>query len=157
GLDQDRVIAPYATAMAAMLAPKAAVANFQHLSREGGEGEYGYYEAIDYTPARVPKGSRSVVVRSYMAHHQGMSLVGLDNAILADVMTGRFRVEPMVRAIDLLLQERITRDAPIVEGPEAHPNEPPETDAESSIVGGARAPLSRRLTTPGTHSPRTQL
>ena len=76
GLDQDRVVAPYATAMAAMLAPREALENFRRLAQEGAEGDYGFYEAIDYTPDRVPKGQRSVVVQSYMAHHQGMSLVG---------------------------------------------------------------------------------
>ena len=85
GLEQDLVIAPYATALATMLAPREALENFRHLAQEGAEGEYGFYEAIDYTPERLPKGKRSVVVRSYMAHHQGMSLVALTNALLADV------------------------------------------------------------------------
>ncbi len=115
GLEQDRVIAPYATAMATMLVPREALANFRHLAQEGAEGEYGFYEAIDYTPERMPKGKRSVVVQSYMAHHQGMSLVAMTNALFADVMTLRFQAEPMVRAIDLLLQERVPSDPPIVE------------------------------------------
>ena len=85
GLEQDRVVAPYATAMATMLAPREALENFRRLAQEGAEGAYGFYEAIDYTPDRLPKGKRSVVVRSYMAHHQGMSLVALTNALLADV------------------------------------------------------------------------
>ncbi len=164
GLEQDRVIAPYATAMATMLAPREALENFRRLTQEGAEGEYGYYEAIDYTPERMPKGKRSVVVRSYMAHHQGMSLVALTNALFADVMTHRFQAEPMVRAIDLLLQERVPTDAPIVET-----SEPSATagNGSSSAVGRpgggerprtpAAAPMSRRLTTPFTPAPRTHL
>jgi cyclic beta-1,2-glucan synthetase len=163
GLEQDRVIAPYATAMASMLEPGEALANFRHLAQEGAEGEYGFYEAIDYTPERMPKGKRSVVVRSYMAHHQGMSLVALTNALFADVMTLRFQAEPMVRAIDLLLQERVPTDVPIVEtsGSAA----PSGTGSSSSSAGGddpaegagAGAPMSRRLTTPFTPVPRTHI
>ena len=65
-----------------MLVPREALENFRRLTEEGAEGQYGFYEAIDYTPERLPKGKRSVVVRSYMAHHQGMSLVALANALL---------------------------------------------------------------------------
>ena len=129
GLDQDRVIAPYATSMATMLVPREALDNFRRLTQEGAEGEYGYYEAIDYTPERLPRGKRSVIVRSYMAHHQGMSLVGLNNALHADVMAHRFQAEPMVRAIDLLLEERVPSDPPIIE------SAPTETQAtKGSIV-----------------------
>ena len=155
GLDQDRVVAPYATAMATMLVPREALANFRRLTREGAEGEYGYYEAIDYTPDRVPKGQRCMVVRSYMAHHQGMSLVGLVNALLADVMTLRFHAEARVHAVDLLLQERVPGDAPIVEAPQGGTT----LGASPTPVSpdGSAAPLSRRLTTPATPVPRTHL
>ncbi len=97
GLEKDHVIAPYATLMATMLAPHEALENIRHLIKEGAEGVYGLYEAIDYTAERLPKGERRVVVRSYMAHHQGMSLVALANAILNDLMPRRFHAEPMVR------------------------------------------------------------
>ena len=63
GLEQDLVVAPYATVLAAMIAPREALANFRRLAGEGGEGPFGFYEAIDYTPDRLPKGRRSVVVR----------------------------------------------------------------------------------------------
>jgi cyclic beta-1,2-glucan synthetase len=151
GLDLDLVIAPYATAMAAMIAPREAVENFRRLSAAGAEGVYGFYEAIDFTPERVPRGESAAVVRSYMAHHQGMSLVALANAVLGDPMPRRFHGEPLVRAAELLLQERVPRDAPVVE--------PSETAAaaeadEPRVV----APLmSRRLTSPSTPSPRTHL
>src|SRR5262249_9563698 len=155
GLDQDRVVAPYATAMATMLVPREALANFRRLTREGAEGEYGYYEAIDYTPDRLPKGQRCVVVRSYMAHHQGMSLVGLANSLLADVMTLRFHAEARVTAVDLLLQERVAGDAPVVEAPRGGTT----LGAAPAPVSpdGAAAPMSRRLTTPATPMPRTHL
>ena len=154
GLEKDHVVAPYATVMAAMLAPREALENLARLAHEGAEGAYGLYEALDYTPERVPKGERRVVVRSYMAHHQGMSLVALANTLLLDVMPRRFHAEPMVRAVDLLLQERIPNDPPFVETTEAkaQAEDPSKADPEDTI-----APMSRRLTSPATPVPRTNL
>ncbi|MGH8648367.1 MAG: glucoamylase family protein, partial [Burkholderiales bacterium] len=74
---EDLVIAPYASALALMVAPEAACLNLQRLAAEGLEGRFGFHEAIDYTPLRQRRGESSVVVRSYMAHHQGMSLLSL--------------------------------------------------------------------------------
>src|SRR5262249_32204005 len=75
GLERDLVIAPYATALASMIRPREALENFRRLATEGGEGAYGFYEAIDYTPDRLTKGKRAIIVQTYMAHHQGMSVV----------------------------------------------------------------------------------
>ena len=86
GLSQDLVIAPYATALAAMIAPSEAVRNFARLAEAGGLGSYGFYEALDYTSTRVPEGQDVAVVRAYMAHHQGMSLVAFANALHDGVM-----------------------------------------------------------------------
>src|SRR5262249_24451266 len=107
-------------------------------------------EAIDYTPDRVPKGQRAAVVRSYMAHHQGMSLTALTNAVLGDPMPRRFHAVPMVRAVELHLQERVPRDAPLVE--------PSKDAAVERQAGPGCAPLlRRRLTTPSPPAPRTHL
>ena len=75
GLAENVVVAPYATGLAAMVSPAAAVRNFRRLAQAGALGKYGYYEALDYTASRVPEGSKRVVVRAYMAHHQGMTIV----------------------------------------------------------------------------------
>ena len=107
GLGLDLVIAPYATALAAMVRPHDALRNFRSLAAEGAAGKYGFYEAIDYTRSRLPEGHRSLVVRCFMAHHQGMSLVALANCLLGAPMVRRFHAEPMVRATELLLQERV--------------------------------------------------
>src|SRR5207237_1048218 len=72
GLAEDLVVAPYASMMALMVAPEEACTNLQRLAAEGAAGRYGFYEAIDYTTSRLPRGQSSAVVRSYMAHHQGM-------------------------------------------------------------------------------------
>ncbi|EQD48442.1 glycosyltransferase 36, partial [mine drainage metagenome] len=72
GLSEERVVAPYASTLALLVAPAAACANLQRLAVAGVEGRYGLYEAVDYTPARLPRGQSAAVVRSFMAHHQGM-------------------------------------------------------------------------------------
>ncbi len=150
GLARDLVIAPYATALAVMIQPRAALENFRRLSAEGAEGAYGFYEAIDYTVDRLPKGSKSAVVRSFMAHHQGMGLVALANALLDEPMPRRFQAEAMVRAAELLLQERVPREVPLIE--------PSESDAAAEPGASPTAPqLSRRLTTASTPVPRTLL
>jgi cyclic beta-1,2-glucan synthetase len=112
GLEQDRVVAPYATALAAMYAAHAALANFRTLDSIGGRGRYGYFEALDYTPERLPEGQTMARVRAYMAHHQGMSLVALANTVNDGLMRQRFHREPLIKSIELLLQERTPDAAP---------------------------------------------
>jgi cellobiose phosphorylase len=107
GLGDDVVVAPYASTMALMVAPAAACANLERLAQEDRLGRFGFYEAIDYTPARLPHGQSAVVVRSFMAHHQGMSLLSLAHALLDQPMQKRFEADPQFRAGALLLQERV--------------------------------------------------
>ena len=109
GLAEDLVIAPYASALALMVAPEEACLNLQHLSAAGFEGKFGFYEAIDYTPSRLPRGQSSAVVRSFMAHHQGMSLLSLAYLLLDRPMQKRFESDPLFQATMLLLQERIPK------------------------------------------------
>ncbi|SDC94064.1 GH36-type glycosyl hydrolase domain-containing protein [Williamwhitmania taraxaci] len=109
GLSDDLVIAPYATAMALMVKPKEACENLERLADEGNMGEYGFYEAIDYTPIRLPRGQSKVVVKSYMAHHKGMSFLSLAYVLLDCPMQKRFEAEPIFQATMLLLQERIPK------------------------------------------------
>ena len=109
GLAEDTVIAPYASALALMVAPEEACLNLQRLAGEGLEGNYGFYEAIDYTPSRLPRGQSGVVVRSFMAHHQGMSLLSLAYLLLDRPMQKRFVSDPMFQATILLLQERVPK------------------------------------------------
>jgi cellobiose phosphorylase len=109
GLAEDLVVAPYASALALMVAPEAACQNLERLAAEGREGAYGMYEAIDYTPSRLTPGATSVTVRQFMAHHGGMSLLSLAYILLDRPMQRRFEADPMLRAADLLLQERIPK------------------------------------------------
>ena len=109
GLADDVVIAPYASALALMVAPEQACLNLQRLATMGLEGPFGLYEAIDYTPSRLPRGQSSAVIRSYMAHHQGMSLLALAYLLLDRPMQKRFESDPLFQATMLLLQERIPK------------------------------------------------
>ncbi len=107
GLAEDLVIAPYASVMALMVAPEAACLNLQRLAAEGAMGRFGFFEAIDHTPARQRRGQSSTLVRSFMAHHQGMGLLALAYLLMDRPMQRRFVSEPMFQAVLLLLQERI--------------------------------------------------
>ena len=107
GLGENLVIAPYATALAAMYFPHAAVENLEHLEREGALGRFGFYEALDYTPVRLAEGQKVAIVRCYMAHHQGMSLVAIANVVYDGAMRHHFHCSQLIQAADLLLQERI--------------------------------------------------
>lgn len=110
GLSENRVVAPYATGLASMIDPAAAAANYAAMARLGAEGRYGFYEAVDYTPARLPAKDDLAIVRSYMAHHQGMTITAIANAALDGRLRDLFHAEPMIQAVELLLQERIPRD-----------------------------------------------
>ncbi len=107
GLIQDIVVAPYSTFLALPVDPECAVENIKRLKNEGMDGAYGYYEAIDYTPERIPFGSKKGIVKSFMVHHQGMSLLALDNFLNKDIMQKRFHSEPEIKAAELLLQEKV--------------------------------------------------
>ena len=114
GLADDMVIAPYATAMALMVKPGEACRNLERLRDEGAEGSYGFYEAIDYTPGRVPPRQKHAIVRSFMAHHQGMTLLALAHRLLDQPMQRRFQANPFFKAAELLLQERVPRNTSVL-------------------------------------------
>ncbi len=116
GLSADAVVAPYATALAAMVAPEEATRNLARLAGLGALGRYGFYEALDYTRSRLPEGTRFALVRAFMAHHQGMTIVAIANVLLHGIMRTRFHAEPSIQATELLLQERSPRDVSV-----AHP------------------------------------
>ncbi|MBL8582198.1 MAG: protein ndvB, partial [Rhizobiaceae bacterium] len=113
GLAQNTVIAPYATVLAAQFVPSDAVQNLETLRRMGALGRYGFHDAVDFTPQRLPEGADHVVVRNYYAHHQGMSIVALENAIFEGRMRDRFHSDPVIEAAELLLQEKTPREIPV--------------------------------------------
>lgn len=107
GLINDTVIAPYATVLGLLVQPREAMKNLLQLKQEQVDTNYGYYEAIDYTPERMKRGKKSSIVKSFMAHHQGMSFVALANILYDNVMQNRFHNDPSIKAVELLLQEKI--------------------------------------------------
>jgi cellobiose phosphorylase len=149
GLAEDLVIAPYASALALMVAPEEACLNLERLAAEGFETRYGFYEAIDYTPSRLPRGQSSAAVRCFMAHHQGMSLLSLAHLLLHRPMQKRFESYPLFQATMLLLQERI----PKATASYAHTSALSEHHMPSSAP---ETPI-RVFTNPDTPNPEVQL
>jgi len=150
GLSENAVIAPYATALAVMVDPKRSVLNFARLSAIGARGRYGFYEALDYTRSRLPEGSPVAVVRAFMAHHQGMTVVAIANVLFDGRMRERFHAQPSIQATELLLQERTPRDVSV-----AHPRA--EEVGTAARVSDVQLPEARRFRTPHESTPQTHL
>ncbi|HUO10628.1 MAG TPA: glucoamylase family protein [Phycisphaerae bacterium] len=149
GLADDLVIAPYATILALMVAPESAVRNLERLAADGFLGKYGYYEAVDYTPARLASGRTHTVIRSYMVHHEGMSLLALAYLMLGRPMQRRFLADPLLKATELLLHERIPKVAPV------YPHVASIETSRSRDVGAEA--LMRFYKTPHTPAPEVHL
>ena len=150
GLADDLVIAPYASVMALMVAPRKACSNLLRMRQEGFMGRYGFYEAVDYTPSRLPHGQDSPsVVKSFMAHHEGMSFLSLAYVLLDRPMQKRFVADPQFRAAELLLQERV---------PKSIPFQPHSTESFGMIrTPSERESLFRVFSTPHTPMPEVHL
>ena len=112
GSASDLVIAPYATALALMVKPEKACENMQRMAADGYEGRYGLYEAIDYSSGRSSQDHSPTLIRSFMAHHQGMSFISLVNFFTGNLMVKRFESDPIFQATTLLLQERVPKATP---------------------------------------------
>ena len=153
GLADELVVSPYATALAGVIDPAAAVSNLMRLTRTGVDGRFGFYESIDYLPRKPATDAAPTVgngqpeiVRAFFAHHQGMSLVALTNVLCDDIFVTRFHTDPRVSATELLLQERVPREAILAEA------RPVEGTTAVPLTG---APAARRFRTPHTSSPHT--
>ncbi len=112
GLENDLVISPYSSALALSVDPKSAVDNLRRMSHQM-IGDYGYYEAIDFTRQTSPTGERGIVVYAYMAHHQGMILTSINNALNNDLFVERFQKDPRISGLSSLLYERIPSSTPV--------------------------------------------
>jgi cyclic beta-1,2-glucan synthetase len=153
GLEDDLVVAPYATALASLVDPAAAAANLESLARDGAEGRFGFYESVDYGEKRAGVGGAPPaqvtgpeIVRAYFSHHQGMSLVALANVVRDDVFVRRFHADPRVQATELLLQERVPREAIVSE---------PRPAGGATAASSVPVLSSRRFRSPHTVSPHT--
>jgi cyclic beta-1,2-glucan synthetase len=150
GLGDEAVVAPYATGLAAMIDPKAAMRNFDLLQKLGGRGRFGWYEALDFSPARLPEGVTVAPVRAFMAHHQAMILVSIANVLKDGMFRTYFHSHPIIQATELLLQERTPHDSDLT-APGIHEAQSAPELRELAAV----AP--RRFTSPHHVAPRTHL
>ena len=147
GLGLDLVVAPYATVLGLMVDPLAACTNLGKLIAEGFEGKYGFYESIDYTPTRLPRGQSRVVIQSFMAHHQGMSLLSIAHLLLDQPMQKRFEADVQFQTALLLLQEQV---------PKATGYYTASTEMEDITPVSSHAQI-RVIHTPDTPTPEVQL
>ncbi|MEQ9038888.1 MAG: glucoamylase family protein [Silicimonas sp.] len=116
GLTRDLVVAPYATALALCVQPGSAVENLRRLAQLGAVTCYGFIEALDFTPSRISRARAHVPVQTHMAHHQGMTIAAIINALAGDVLVRRVAREKSLKAMDLLLDEQVPWDVPIDTG-----------------------------------------
>jgi cyclic beta-1,2-glucan synthetase len=149
GLADDLVVAPYASMLGLMVRPEAACQNLQRMQEAGFMGRYGFYEAIDYTPARLPRGQSHVVVRSFMAHHQGMGFLALDYLLNERPMQRRFESDPLLQSALLVLQERTPQAGAFYSS----------TTELAAVRSGAQEPVMpmRVLTQPNSAQPEIHL
>ncbi|MBR6219861.1 MAG: hypothetical protein IKQ80_04810, partial [Clostridia bacterium] len=138
------VVAPYASMLAAMVVPKAAARNLDHMRALGWTGDWGLYEAADYL--RPDRAGGPSLVLSHMAHHQGMALCALCNALTGNSLRRDFMGLPRARALSLLLEERVPTVAGAGRGDAARRRPPAQA-----------LPRLARLTAPDALAPQTHL
>ena len=148
GLNSEIVISPYSTIMALMVDLKNGISNMQRLINEGLEGKYGFYEAVDYTHERQIKGRKKSIVKCFMVHHEGMSLMALDNVLNNNILQERFHANPKVKATELLLQEKVPKT--IIYDRESQFEETDLTMEKQNII-------VRKYTTAKTEMPETHI
>ena len=107
GLADEIVVAPYASMMAIIDEPIEVLKNLKQLEKLGMYNKYGFYESIDYTPTRLRKNETKAIVKTYMAHHQGLILLSINNLMNNNIVQKRFVQNPEIEAVNILLQERM--------------------------------------------------
>lgn len=110
GLENDFVISPYSTFLSMEYARKLAINNLKWLEREGLLGKFGFYESIDYTKARLNRNQEKAIVKTYMAHHQGLILLSINNYLNKNIIRKRFNDNPEIEAVNILLEERMPKN-----------------------------------------------
>ena len=149
-LEQEVVVAPYATLLALAVAPRRAVRNLRRLADLGLLNDFGFFEAMDFSRRPRRRGERGVIVRAYMAHHQGMGLLALANLLHGNRFPRRFHADARVRSVEPLLHERIPTLPPL-----HHISTREGVPTVESV--GEEAPSVSRFDTPHTATPKTQL
>src|SRR5437667_11568833 len=151
GQEQDLVVAPYAAALALGVEPAAAIKNLRRLATLGNSallGDYGYYEAIDYSRRTEPGGAAGISIHCHMVHHQGMSLLAYDNALNDNAMRRRFHSDPRIRATEPLLHEHIPEQI-LPTTDEVHEERPVRQTI--ATTGAPAVPQTPDIASPRTH------
>ncbi|MBX7137773.1 MAG: hypothetical protein K1X83_07285 [Oligoflexia bacterium] len=151
GLSEDLVVSPYSSFLALPLAPHSVLKNVEVLERSGGRGEFGFYEALDYTTERLSSEEECHVVRSFLAHHQGMTLISISNFLLDGIFQERFHSDPIIKATELLLQERFPDRVPAIVPHQAELSLLEDEESDHRVSRG------EQLFTPHTRYPRTRI
>ena len=107
GLEEDIVVSSYASIMALSNDTKEVIQNIKNLEKQGMYNKYGFYESIDYSPIRLKKGKKQMVVNTYMAHHQGLILLSINNFFNKNILQKRFSQNEQISAVEVLLQENM--------------------------------------------------
>ena len=135
-LSRDLVVSPYSTFLSLLVDPKAAILNIHRMKDLGFLGAYGFFESVDYTKSRLPKGEKFEICRCWLAHHQGMSLMAVANILCDGSSQRRFHSEPMVEAIERLLHEKSLRNVQLEASGAADDAVATETDASKGSLAG---------------------
>lgn len=151
GLDNDLIISPYSSLLALMVMPKESTDNLRWLEKEGLRGEYGFFESVDYTQGRLAENESKFLVKAFFAHHQGMSLVAMNNILNHGIIQERFHAHPLVKSCELLLHEKFPERLPTIT-----PQEQGYAPAEKKAVSDEESVILV-INTPHTLTPRTQL
>ena len=107
GLEDEMVVASYGSILAISDVPKEVVENLKELEKQQMYGKYGFYESIDYTPERLPKGKKYETIKTFMAHHQALILLSINNLFNEQILQKRFMQNPEIQAVSILLQEKM--------------------------------------------------
>lgn len=110
GLEEEIVVSSYGSILAISEEPKEVIENLKVLEKEGMNQKYGFYESIDFTPARLKRGKKSEPVKTYMAHHQGLILLSITNLVKDKIIQKRFMQNPEIQSVAILLEERMPKD-----------------------------------------------
>ncbi|MFQ5654565.1 MAG: glucoamylase family protein, partial [Planctomycetota bacterium] len=146
GLGEDLVIAPYASILALSIRPREVVENLRELRDLGAIGRYGLYESIDYTASRLPEGRDHAIVRSHMAHHQGMILSAIANYLLDESLPRYFHANPLIQGAEPLLDEQVNyclQPEPLQEEVAAHGDGRIMSPAIPRVTSGRRSKWPR--------------
>ena len=107
GLADEMVVSSYGTILAINDCPKETIQNLKELEKHRMYNRYGFYESIDYTLSRLKKGETSAVVKTYMAHHQGLILLSINNLFNKNILQQRFIANPEMQSVNILLEEKM--------------------------------------------------